>query len=149
MLGKIATHLCKPLLCLLLLYGKRIHTRDCLRDTLFQLRQTLPRIIHLAACILIDVENLCLIVLDRVDRTRQQSAQLPLLEAFPDLLLRQIRISPPSSTRSHRTLLSIPISFIVPHFRAKVTQTCFFLKKSVKYRNGEKYSPTYMRRKHR
>ena len=92
-LRKIPTHLREPLLRLLLLSGKRIHALDLLRDALLQLRQTLARIIHLAARILVDVKDLRLIVLDRIDRIRQQSAQLPLLKPLYELFIHALTAS--------------------------------------------------------
>ena len=70
-LGEILTHLCQLLFRPLLLHRKGIHALDRVCDTLLELRQTLPRIIHLIARILVDIKDLRLIVLDRIDRIGQ------------------------------------------------------------------------------
>ena len=90
MLREAAAHLRELLLCLLLLNGERIDALDLLRDAFLQLRQPIACIVHLIARILIDVEDLRLIVLDRVDRIRQQPAQLPLLEPLYRLVIHSL-----------------------------------------------------------
>ena len=114
MLGEVPTHRSKPLLCLLLIRRERIHTLNRLRNALLQLCQTRPRFIHLIARILIDVKDLRLIVLDRVDCTRQQPAQLPLLKPLHDLLRLQLRAHTSPLLTRHRPLLHTVMRLLYP-----------------------------------
>ena len=104
-LGEVPAHLRKPLLCPLFLAHEPIHALDRLRNAVPQLGQAIARIVHLAARILVDIEDLRLVVLDRVNRIRQQPAQLPLLDALCGALIHPA-VKPPSLISAHRTLLN-------------------------------------------
>ena len=124
MLGEVPAHLGKPLLRPLLVRREGVHARDRIRDILFKLCEPVPCLVHLIARILIDVKNLRLIVLDRVDRIGQEPAQLSFLKALFDPLVCQIGTRMALFlTRTHPSPPALCHAPIVPHFPVKVTQT--------------------------
>jgi len=120
-LGDPAAALSEPLLRLLFLGRKFVHTLNRRGYILLQLDEPLSRLLQLAARILIDVEDLCLVVLNGIDGICQQSAQPALFDPLCTLLLQ--RCGAPahiSLTFAHNPLLLFVT--IVLYFPAKVTQ---------------------------